>query len=365
MADIFRLPSLVASFDPAVMKPNFESFRWCSCLAVLLASLGGVQASVPAEEMTTAANKFLGSLKPEQRAKAVFELKSEERLDWHYIPKDRKGLALKEMSDDQQKLALALLASGLSRQGLEKARTIMSLEPILAEMEGAGRRFPRDPALYHVLIFGKPDAKGAWSWRFEGHHISASFTLVKGEFFSSTPSFFGSNPAEVRQGPRKGLRALAGEEDAARQLVKSLDDEQRKIAVFDTTAPKEIFTEAKHKVEPLSPAGLAAAKMTAAQRESLMALVREYVRRVRPELADSDLAKIEKGGVEKVHFAWAGGLEKGDGHYYRVQGPTFLLEYDNTQNNNNHIHAVWRDFDGDFGEDILRKHYAEVPHGRE
>lgn len=347
------------------MKPNSESIRWCSCLAFFLASLAGLQASGPAEEMSAAANKFLGSLKPEQRAKAVFELKSEERLDWHYIPKDRKGLALKEMSDEQQKLALALLASGLSQQGLEKARTIMSLEPILAEMEGAGRRFPRDPALYHLMIFGKPDAKGTWSWRFEGHHISASFTLVKGEFFSSTPSFFGSNPAEVRQGPRKGLRALAGEEDAARKLVKSLDDEQRKVAVFDTTAPKEIFTEAKHKVEPLSPAGLAAAKMTAAQRESLMVIVREYVRRIRPELADSDLAKIEKSGVDKVHFAWAGGLEKGEGHYYRVQGPTFLLEYDNTQNNNNHIHAVWRDFDGDFGEDILRKHYAEVPHGRQ
>jgi hypothetical protein len=325
--------------------------------------LSGARAGAPADAMTAAANKFLDSLKPEQRAKAAFEFKSEVRLDWHYIPKDRKGLALKEMSAGQQQLALDLLASGLSRQGLEKARTIMSLEPILGELEGAGRRFTRDPALYHVFIFGKPDAKGTWGWRFEGHHVSASFTLVKGEFFSSTPSFFGSNPAEVREGPRKGLRALAGEEDAARQLVKALDGEQRKIAVFDATAPKEILTEAKHKVEPLSPAGLAAAKMTAAQRESLMTLVREYVRRARPELADADLAKIEKGGVEKIHFAWAGSLEKGEGHYYRVQGPTFLLEYDNTQNNNNHIHAVWRDFDGDFGEDILRKHYADVPHG--
>ena len=343
------------------MKPSLNSF-YC-CLAVLLTGLSSVRAGAPADTMTAAANKFLGSLKPEQRAKATFEFKSEERLNWHYIPKDRKGLPLKEMSAEQQQLALDLLASGLSRQGLEKARTIMSLEPILGELEGAGRRFTRDPALYHLFIFGKPDAKGTWGWRFEGHHVSASFTLVKGEFFSSTPSFFGSNPAEVRQGPRKGLRALAGEEDAGRQLVKALDGEQRKIAVFDTTAPKEIFTEAKHKVEPLSPAGLAAEKMTAAQRESLMTLVREYVRRARPELADADLAKIEKSGVEKIHFAWAGGFEKGEGHYYRVQGPTFLLEYDNTQNNNNHIHAVWRDFDGDFGEDILRKHYADVPHG--
>jgi len=346
------------------MKPNLESLRWCSCLSVLLAGLCSVRAGAPAEEMTAAANKLLGSLNAEQRAKAVFEFKSDERLNWHYIPKDRKGLALKEMSDEQRQLALGLLASGLSKQGLDKARTIMSLEPILFELEGSARRFPRDAALYYIQVFGKPDAKGTWSWRFEGHHLSASFTLVKGEFFSSTPSFFGSNPAEVRQGPRKGLRALAGEEDAARHLVNALDDEQRKVAVFDATAPKEIFTEAKHKVEPLSPAGLAAAKMTSTQRQSLMALVREYVRRARPELADSDLAKIEKAGVEKVHFAWAGGLEKGEGHYYRVQGPTFLLEYDNTQNNNNHIHAVWRDFDGDFGEDILRKHYADVPHGK-
>ena len=346
------------------MKSIFESYRVCGCVGVLLASLVGVQASVPAREMTGAANKFLGSLKAEQRAKAVFEFKSDERLNWHYIPKDRKGLPLKEMSAEQQQLALDLLASGLSRQGLEKARTIMSLEPVLGELEGAGRRFPRDPGLYYVLIFGKPDADGAWGWRFEGHHLSASFTLVKGEFFSSTPSFYGSNPAEVRQGPRKGLRALASEEDAARQLVKALDDSQRKAAVFDAKAPSEIFTEAKHKVEPLSPAGLAAGQLTPAQRESLMALVREYVRRVRPELADADLVKIEKVGVEKVHFAWAGGLDKGEGHYYRVQGPTFLLEYDNTQNNNNHIHAVWRDFDGDFGEDILRKHYAEVLHGK-
>lgn len=347
------------------MKPIFESFRRFGCFAVLLSGAFCIRASVPAEEMTAAANKFLGSLKAEQRAKAVFEFKSEERLNWHYIPKDRKGLPLKEMSAEQQQLALDLLASGLSRQGLEKARTIMSLEPILAEQEGAGRRFPRDPALYYVSIFGKPEANGAWGWRFEGHHVSASFTLVKGEFFSSTPSFFGSNPAEVRQGPRKGLRALAGEEDSARRLVKALDDSQRKVAVYDAKAPSEIFTEAKHKVAPLSPAGLAAAKMAPAQRESLMALVREYVRRVRPELADADLAKIEKAGVEKVHFAWAGGLETGEGHYYRVQGPTFLLEYDNTQNNNNHIHAVWRDFDGDFGEDVLRKHYADVPHGKQ
>ena len=336
---------------------------WMSaCIAVMLTCSDAVQAGSPAVEMAAAADKFLGSLKPEQRGKAVFEIKSDERLDWHYIPKDRKGFPLKEMSATQQQLALELLASGLSKEGFAKARSIMSLETILAEMEGASRRFPRDPALYYVCVFGKPEAKGTWGWRFEGHHLSASFTVVKGEFFSSTPSFYGSNPAEVRQGPRKGLRALAGEEDTARALVKSLDERQRKIAVFDATAPPEIFTAAKRKVEPLSPSGLAAADMAPAQRASLMTVVEEYVRRVRPELADADLAKLRKAGVEKLHFAWAGGLEKGEGHYYRVQGPTFLIEYDNTQNNNNHIHAVWRDFNGDFGEDILRQHYEDAPH---
>ena len=196
----------------------------------------------------------------------------------------------------------------------------------------------------------------------EGHHFSANFTIVKGEFISSTPSFLGSNPAELRQGARKGLRVLSAEEDLARELVKSLDATQQKAAVIDTTAPKDILTGAKRAVTPLEAQGILAAKLTAGQRATLMKLIREYVERVRPELAKDDLRKIEAAGVEKIQFAWAGGLEKGEGHYYRVQGPTFLLEYDNTQNNNNHIHAVWRDFNGDFGEDILRKHLAETPH---
>jgi hypothetical protein len=317
-----------------------------------------------ADELAAAANQFLAALTPEQRARAAFEFKDDERLNWHYIPKDRKGVALKELTAGQRQLALALLARGLSHRGYDKATNIMSLEPILAELEGTGRRFTRDPLLYHVLVFGKPEPKGTWGWRFEGHHLSANFTIIKGEFFGGTPSFLGANPAEVRQGPRQGTRVLAAEEDLARQLVKSLTDEQRKTAVFDAVAPKEIFTEAKRRVQPLSPAGLAAAQMTAPQRALLVKLVKEYVERIRPELAAEDWRKIEQAGVDKVHFAWAGGLERGEGHYYRVQGPTFLLEYDNTQNNNNHIHAVWRDFENDFGEDLLRKHYLETPHAR-
>lgn len=347
------------------MNSRFHSSFLILCLLIAIPGLlpvTGWGAHVAAEEMARAAEAFLGSLTPEQRGKAAFAMKDEERFNWHYVPKDRKGLTLKEMTADQQRLALALLASGLSGQGFNKATNIMSLESVLAEMEGAGRRFPRDPALYHVWVFGKPEAKGTWAWRFEGHHLSASFTIVKGEFFASTPSFMGTNPAEVRSGPRKGLRVLAGEEDAARRLVKSLSAEQREAAVFTAKAPAEIFSEAKRKAEPLKPEGLSAARMTEEQRQMLMAVLREYVSRARMDVAAQDLKKIQEAGVDKIHFAWAGGFEKGEGHYYRVQGPTFLLEYDNTQNNNNHIHAVWRDFNGDFGEDLLKKHYAEQPH---
>jgi hypothetical protein len=331
---------------------------WVAAVLVVPAA----RAHVAADEMAAAANKFLSSLEPAQRTKASFDWKDDERLNWHFIPKERKGLTIKEMTSTQRKLAHALLASGLSQQGYSKATNIMSLEPILAELEGTGRKFPRDPELYHFFIFGKPEAKGTWSWRVEGHHVSANFTIVKGEFVAGTPSFFGSNPAEVRQGPRQGLRVLAGEEDLARQLVLLLSDEQRKSAIIETTAPREIITEAKRRVQPLETAGVTAAKLDSAQRDLLMKLVREYVQRLRADLAASDLKKIEQAGVDKIHFAWAGGVKKGEGHYYRVQGPTFLLEYDNTQNNNNHIHAVWRDFDGDFGEDLLRKHYAETAH---
>jgi len=343
---------------------HFLVFPRALLLIVAVTVLGARPASShpAADEMAAAANRFLASLEPEQKARARFEFKSDERLNWHFVPKDRKGLTLKEMSDEQRKLAHALLLTGFSKHGYNKATNVISLEPVLHELEGAGRRFPRDQGLYHVFIFGTPSAKGTWGWRFEGHHLSANFTIINGEFFGSTPSFFGSNPAQILQGPRKGVRVLAGEEDRARELIKSLDAGQRKAAIFDTTAPKEIFTEAKRKVEPLASTGIVAEKLTRRQRGLLMKLIEEYVRRVRPELADMDLKKIKQAGVEKILFAWAGGIEKGEGHYYRVQGPTFLLEYDNTQNNNNHVHAVWRDFANDFGEDLLRKHYAEQPH---
>jgi hypothetical protein len=312
--------------------------------------------------MAAVANRFLDSLDAAEKAKATFEFKGDERANWHYIPKERKGLPIKEMAPNQRRLAKALLATGLSQQGYSKATNIMTLEPVLYQMEGAARRFPRDPELYYFSIFGKPGPKATWGWRVEGHHVSANFTIVNGEFLAGTPSFFGANPAEIKEGPRKGLRVLAAEEDLGRQLVKSLTEDQKKAAIIQVTAPKEILTEAKRKVQPLETAGVEGANLTPDQSAMLLKLVREYVFRLRPELANADLKKIETAGVDKIRFAWAGGIERGEGHYYRVQGPTFLLEYDNTQNDNNHIHAVWRDFEDDFGEDLLLKHYQEGGH---
>lgn len=321
-----------------------------------------VAAHVGAEEMAEEAKTFLDSLKPEQRDKAFFQLKSDERFDWNFVPKDRKGLPLKEMTKPQRDHVHALLDAALSHRGFVKATTIMSLETILHELENKSPK--RDPELYYVSIFGEPKKSGTWAWRFEGHHLSLNFTIVDGEFISETPSFMGSNPGEVKDGPRKGLRVLAAEEDLGRALVQLLDDEQRKTAIISADAPKEIITKNDRRAKPLTPDGLAFAQMNREQGEALLKLIKEYIYRYREEIADDDWKKIKAAGLDKIFFAWAGGTEKGQPHYYRVQGPTFLLEYDNTQNNANHVHAVLRSFDGDFGEDILQKHYQQVPHDR-
>jgi hypothetical protein len=331
--------------------------KHCWLLALLLCARA--LATTPVEDMTAAAQNLLAALNDEQRGKAVFELKDDERLNWHFIPKERKGLTLKEMSSAQRHLAYGLLSAGLSHRGYLKATTIMSLEQILQEMEGAGRKFPRDPELYHVSIFGKPSATGTWGWRVEGHHLSVNFTIVDGQVGAATPSFMGTNPAEVRQGSRAGLRVLGVEEDLARELVKSLSTEDRKNALIDVKAPDDIITAASRKAEIKDPKGLPLSKLSAKQREIAMKVIREYVGRVRPELASADLAKIEKADTGKILFAWAGGLEKGEKHYYRLHGPTFLLEYDNTQNDANHVHAVWRDLQNDFGLDLLGEHYEK------
>lgn len=327
-------------------------------LAVFCAVTARLHAG-PGLEMADAAGNFLNALTPEQQAKATFMLTDEERFDWHFIPKPRKGLPFKEMSPAQQKLAHALLNSGLSQRGYAKAVTIMSLEQILHDLEQSARR---DAELYYFSIFGKPEAKEAWGWRVEGHHVSLNFVVRGDQVLAATPAFFGSNPGEVKQGPRKGLRVLGEEETLGRAFVKSLSASQQAVAIISNTSPREIITGNARKAELLNPPGLAAAKMTGEQKKSLLNLITNYAFRHRAEVAEADLKKIEAAGMAKVHFAWAGGLEPGQAHYYRIQGPTFLIEYDDTQDNANHIHTVWRDFENDFGEDVLLKHYQDVPH---
>ncbi len=331
---------------------------------VLLASTSMFSADPAAVTMATAANRFLAGLTPEQKQKAQFALDSAERTHWHFIPNEmfaRHGLTLKEMTPAQREAAHTLLKSGLSQHGYLTATTIIALENVLRALESGGQ-FPRDPEQYWVSLFGAPTASGSWGWRFEGHHVSLQFTVANGAVTVSTPTFFGSNPAEVRTGERKGLRVLGFVEDPARALLAELTDAQRAKAVLPGDAPGDILTMNKLPIDPLAPAGIAASELTARQRQLLMAIVNVYASEMTGEIAALRLSKLQKAGVDSIRFAWAGPAERGKKHYYRVQGPTFLIEYDNTQNDANHIHSVWRDFEGDFGRDLLREHLQNSAH---
>lgn len=336
------------------MRPTPRSLAFV--LFSLLVSFA--RAHEPVADMLDAAQKFLGSLDAAQKTKAVYPLDSKERETWFFVPIARQGLPLKQMTPAQSELARALLRSGLSQRAYANAEAIRSLDDVLKEMEHDNPPGRRDPTLYYVTIFGEPVAGGSWGWRFEGHHLSFNFTIIEGTHVLFAPEFMGSNPGEVRAGPRTGESPLRPEEELGRAFVKSLDATQLKTAVFAVKSPNEILTSNKARVDPLAPAGLAAAAMTPAQREQFRALLMLYVTRNRGELADQTVAEITAAGFDQICFAWAGGFEPGQGHYYRIQGPTFVAEFDNTQNGANHIHTVWRDFKNDFGHDLLAAHYA-------
>jgi hypothetical protein len=315
-------------------------------------------------EMTRAARNFLASLDAEQKAATVFKMDDAERQNWHFVPFDRKGVTLQALHPEQDHLAYALLNTALSNDGFAKTATIMSQEKILFDMEKGGTGTPvRNPEKYYLAIFGEPSETGAWGWRWEGHHTSCNVTIAGGRVVSMTPSFMGTNPGEVKEGPRKGLRVLGQEEDLARQLAKSLTDEQKKEGILPGDAPKEVITGQERKVSAINPGGLASSKLDDTQRQLLWKIIEEYVGRFRPDLAIPVADKLSTVGWDKLTFAWAGGLERGQPNYYRVQTPEFVFEYDNTQNGANHAHAVWRDFANDFGEDLLKKHY-EAEHAK-
>ena len=326
---------------------------WLALVLVLgLAETGVAQTAPPTSTMRDAARKFLATLDPAQKSKATLPFNSEERFHWFYTPVSRKGVPLKELNASQQQAALALLHAGLSEKGYTKAETIRKLEDVLRELE-QGRGPTRDPDLYFFTFFGEPAADGAWGWRYEGHHCSQNWTIVNGKSIGSSPQFFGANPAEVLEGPMKGTRLLSAEEDLGRSLVKSLTAAQRADAVVSVTAPSDIVTTNQRKAAIQEDRGIAYKKFTKDQQGTLLALIEEYLSAQPRAEARQRLDEMRQAGFDQIKFAWMGGLEKGEGHYYRVQGSTFLIEYDNTQNNANHIHCVWRDFNGDWGEDLL------------
>jgi hypothetical protein len=260
----------------------------------------------------------------------------------------------------------SLLLTGLSPRGFATAKSIMRHESILHDIEAAGppeqRRFVRDSNKYYLSVFGDPDSSDVWGWRVEGHHLSVNYTAIGRSVQVVSPVFFGANPAKVPSGPHAGMRILAAEEDLARELVKMLDAKQRAVAVFSDTALVEMETRNDPKARALRTEGLRAADMTAPQRAQLRRLVDHYSGRVSAAARAHALRDVEEGGFGELRFAWAGGSEVGQAHYYRIHGPTILVEYDNQQNNANHIHTVWRDLRHDFGGDLLADHYRTHKH---
>lgn len=307
--------------------------------------------------MKSAADAFLGSLDEAKRGKAAFAFDSDQRENFRFTPQTRTGLPLEEMDEAQKAAAMNLLEAALSEKGKLKAMQVITLEGVLREMEK--RPDFRNPGKYYVSVFGKPgDAKG-WGWKFEGHHLALNYTVSGGKEFSVTPSFYGANPGEVREGEHKGLRVLKAEDELAHALVNVLLEGGKKEVVFTDKPPADILTAENRKATAPEPVGVAAADMTAGQKEALRALIAEYTGRHREDLAAADMKKIEAAGFDKIRFGWAGGTKPGEAWYYRVQGPSFIMEAANTQNDANHVHAVWRDFDGDFGRDFLGEHYRQ------
>ena len=331
--------------------------KYSAFILLLLAGQATAQTAAPPaalSETAIAATTWANTLTEEQHAKSHFKFNDEERENWHFVPRIRAGLPLGEMTAGQRALAFKMLKTTLSEEGLKQSKEVMMLESVLAETDK--RPGFRDPKKYYVAIFGDPASGDPWGWRFEGHHLSLNFCSIDNAIVSLTPAFVGTNPATVQTGPHKGLRPLGKEEDLGRQLVKSLNDEQRKKAIFNTTAPQEIITAEESQARLDSKEGLAVNELSAEQKKMFDELVNLYFERF-----DEEKATIlrEQLATEKDNllFAWAGGTELGEPHYYRVIGKELLIEYDNTQNEANHAHSVLRYFNGDFARDVLKEHY--------
>ncbi len=329
-------------------------------LLVLAVSLN----QVIAQDLSEKANDFLISLSPELKSEALFSLDDAERFNMNYVPIARKGPTFHDFNKTQTKAALELLRASVSQEGYRKTNDIMSLEAVLFIIENNKYKNPdgsprRDPLDYHFCIFGQPSPKAIWGWRFEGHHISLNFTASNGKIVSSTPFFFGTNPAVMNIPVQRGKEVLKLEAELGFKLVNSLSENQLKTAKFSDEAPEEIITGNKHKIDYFEPIGIPYSSMTADQKKVFVALLNVYIDNYELGFSKTLKEKINKAGIEHLHFAWAGSLSPGTAHYYRIHGPMLLIEYDNIQNQANHVHSVVRDLTNDYAEDILREHYQK------
>jgi hypothetical protein len=311
------------------------------------------------QQMVDTTVTFLEALTPAQQDLATYSFSDEERLNWHFIPRDRNGISFNSLTSMQREPAMAVLRTFLSAKGFDKVEQIRGLEAVLAEIEVNGR-FVRDPEAYFLTVFGEPSMNDTWALRFEGHHIALNWTFVEGMGIASSPQFFGTNPAEVRQGDKEGLRVLAAEEDMARELVTSLTARQLEDAIVDVEIPRDIYTAAEKEISPLDNQGIAYNTMSPSQQRLLMRLVEEIAGTQPDAIAAERMEEVRNNNTDQIRFVWIGPTGRGEPHYFRIQGAGFLIEYDNTQNNANHVHLVWRDFDGDFGRDLIRLHYDNV-----
>jgi hypothetical protein len=338
-------------------------------LTSLFAAVAGVaiwpqQGEVAVAEVAAATKEFLGTLPPAQLKKAAVSLTDGERTQWAFVPGLYAGVTFGELNDVSTKAAHKLLHTVLSARGYGKTTAIMQLENVLHEIESAGGKDAshRDPGRYTLLVFGEPAAEGTFALRLQGHHVSLQFACSKGHLVGHTPAFLGTNPHELRGGKDAGKRVLGAEEDLARALLLLCDDKQRLTAIIAAEAPPDVFLGPSKPPSALGArAGLPVRAMGPGQREVLWRLIEEYAHNLRGEFADAELRHL-KSEFDGMYFAWAGGTEHGQGHYYRIHGEHFAIEYDNTQNDANHVHTVWRDFEHDFGGDALGEHYAEHRH---
>jgi hypothetical protein len=318
-------------------------------------------AQAPAPAPSAAAQALVQATPPAARADLLQPFTREARSDWHYTPRSRAGIAWRDMNAAQRDATTALLRSALTEAGLDKVRAVMALEIALRELETFG--LSRDPENYAVALFGRPSAQAeaAWGWRLEGHHLSLHFTLQGDRHVATLPQFMGANPAEVPRdigrpgGPRRGTRVLGQEEDLARELMQALAGPQRSAALIDARPYGDIVTRNAARLSPLAPAGVAFTALTAPQQALLLRLVTAFAEHLQPSLLQQRLARVRAGGLESIRFGWAGPVQRGQPHYFRIHGAGFLIEFDNS--GGNHVHSVWRDFDGDWGQDVLAEHY--------